>query len=346
MGSHRLYVGTIGEGLFRSLDGGETFTRACEGMFVECHVRALAVHPRDPRNLYLGTEQGLFVSRDGADHWTRVESPLDGRQIWSILLLPHAPEVMLVGTCPARLFRSEDAGLSWQEARVTMEQHCPRIMHTRVTSLLADPAALDTVWAGVEIDGLYRSRDAGRTWEKTGSGLSSQDIHALAIADGPRQSRHFLAATNNDLNLSTDNGATWKPLGIAKWMPWSYCRTLAQPSGRPEIVLLGNGDAPPGSAGDIGRSCDGGLTWQPSLSRKTHALLVDDRRDSDAHQVVPISMPRANSTIWNFAVSDADPNLIYASSVSGEIYRSTDQGATWHKLAREFGEIRALAWTP
>src|SRR5205823_9250435 len=85
---HRLYVGTIGEGLWRSSDGGETFVRASDGMFVECHVRALAVHPRDPRLLYLGSEQGLFHSTDGADHWTRVESPLNGRQLWSICLLP------------------------------------------------------------------------------------------------------------------------------------------------------------------------------------------------------------------------------------------------------------------
>src|SRR5262245_19538425 len=107
---HRLYVGTIGEGLWRSTDGGETFVRACDGMFVECHVRALAVHPDDAHVLYLGTEQGLFCSTNGADHWSRVESPLNGLQIWSLLLLPQHPEVILAGTCPSRLFRSEDAG--------------------------------------------------------------------------------------------------------------------------------------------------------------------------------------------------------------------------------------------
>src|SRR5262245_50272081 len=57
---HHVYVGTIGEGLWRSKDGGETFSRACDGMFVECHVRALSVHPRDDRVLLLGCELGLF----------------------------------------------------------------------------------------------------------------------------------------------------------------------------------------------------------------------------------------------------------------------------------------------
>jgi photosystem II stability/assembly factor-like uncharacterized protein len=327
---HRLYVGTIGEGLFRSLDGGETFARACEGMFVECHVRALAVHPRDPKVIFLGSEQGLFRTIDSANQWSRVESPLDGRQVWCILLsqrpvanAPGSDNVMVVGTCPAGLFLSEDGGKSWSMPTVRMLQNCPRIMQTRVTCLAADPEDPKTFWAGVEIDGIFRSRDSGRTWEPVGQGLSSRDIHALGFGAAGNGSWTMLAATNNDLNLSTNRGEAWQPMGIGKVMPWSYCRTLGQPIGRSAELLLGNGDAPPGSAGLIGRSTDGGRTWSPA------------------------DMPgRANSTIWNFAVHAADPSLIYAASVSGEIYRSTDAGQSWIKLAREFGEIRALAWTP
>src|SRR5688572_11991346 len=95
---HTLYVGTIGEGVFRSRDHGDSFRRAMDGdIFVESAVRALAVHPADPATLYLGTEHGLFRSRNGADSWEPVESPLKGLQVWSILLWPGRPEVMLVG---------------------------------------------------------------------------------------------------------------------------------------------------------------------------------------------------------------------------------------------------------
>jgi len=323
MQPHRLYVGTIGEGLFRSTDGGGTFVRACNGMFVECHVRALVAHPRNLRTLYLGSEQGLFRSTDGAVSWTRVESPLNGLQIWSLLVLPHAPDTILVGTCPSRLFRSEDGGRTWSEPPVGIIQECRGLIYTRVTTLVHDPSDPDTVWAGVEIDGLYRSRDRGQTWRKVGRGLSSEDIHALAIVPGNDRPKQIVAATNNDLNLSTDDGETWQPQQINHAMPWSYCRTLAQKCRQPEVVFLGNGDSPPGSAGIIGRSADGGRTW--------HAAQMPSR---------------ANSTIWNFATHPTDPELIYASSVSGELYRSTDGGESWSKLTREFGEIRALAWTP
>jgi photosystem II stability/assembly factor-like uncharacterized protein len=320
MNSHRLYVGTIGEGLWRSLDGGETFARTCEGMFVECHVRALAVHPRDDRILYLGSERGLFRTSNGADHWSRVESPLNGQQIWSILLLPAAPEVILVGTCPSRLYRSADGDGSWSECGVGMLQECPRIMETRVTSLCAHPGDAHTVWAGVEIDGVYRSRDGGRSWQAVGKGLSSQDIHALAFV--PENGR-LLASTNNDVNVSLDEGETWQPLQMRQQLPLPYFRGLALRCGQPEVVLLGNGDGPPGTTGLVARSQDGGRSWQAA------------------------QMPgRANSTMWHFAVHPADPELVYASSVSGQVYRSGDGGKSWQKLGREFGEIRALTWTP
>lgn len=322
---HRIYVGTIGEGLWRSTDGGATFTRASDGMFVECHVRALVVHPHAPRTLYLGSEQGLFRSTDGADSWSCVESPLNGLQVWSLLLLARNPDVIVVGTCPPRLFHSADGGCTWTEPAIRIEQECPRILHNRVTTLVADGVDAEGVWAGVEIDGLYRSRDEGRTWRKAhGKGLSSQDIHAVAVVPaGNDEPKRLLAATNNDLNLSLDDGETWEPLRVGGALPWSYCRGLAQRCGRPEEVLLGNGNGPPGSEGVVARSTDGGRSWQPAV------------------------MPgRANSTLWNFAVHPADPELVYASSVSGEVYRSADGGATWEKLPREFGEIRALAWAP
>jgi photosystem II stability/assembly factor-like uncharacterized protein len=317
---HRLYVGTIGEGLWRSIDGGESFTRASDGMFVECHVRALAAHPRDDRVLFLGSEQGLFRSDDGADNWRRVESPLDGLQIWSILLVPAAPEVLLVGTCPARLFRSADGGRTWAEAAAAMRPDCPRIIHTRVTALCARPDDAQTAWAGVEIDGLYRSRDGGRSWEPVGKGLSSPDVHALAFMPGAGR---LLASTNNDVNESLDEGETFRPLHLPQTLPLKYYRGLTPCSGRPDRLLLGVGDGPPGTTGLVAQSADGGRTWQSA------------------------AMPgRANSTVWNFAAHPADPDLVYASSVSGQLYRSADGGASWAKLPREFGEIRALAWTP
>ncbi len=210
-----------------------------------------------------------------------------------------------------------------------MKADCPRILHNRVTTVTADPDDPMLLWAGVEIDGLYRSRDAGISWEAAGTGLSSRDIHDLLFIPGPGGTT-MLAATNNDLNSSTDGGDSWQPLRLHERLPWPYYRRLAQPSGRPRTLLLGTGNGPPGSAGTVARSLDGGSTWQ--------ALPLGDARSPGGSL--------ANSTMWNFAVHKANPALLYTSSVSGQLYRSLDQGETWQKCPREFGEIRALAWAP
>ncbi len=318
MTGHRLYVGTIGQGVFRSLDHGESFLRAAEGMFVEVDVRALVVDPADGRTLYLGGEEGLYVSRDGADTWQRVFAPPDREAVWCVALSAGR---IVVGTCPSRVFVSEDGGKTWSGARTEMTVECPRIRHTRVTCLLIDPDDADHLWAGVEIDGIHESRDGGRSFHRVGTGLTSTDIHGLAVVPSG-SGRRFYATTNRDLNASAD-GHAWHSVGIDKSLPWAYCRGISVVRGEPRTLLLGNGTGPPGWEGVIGRSTDGGETWAEA------------------------KMPsRANSTIWTFAMHDADPKLIYAASVSGQVYRSLDAGASWDRLRREFGEIRALAWAP
>lgn len=320
---HRLYVGCIGEGVFRSLDHGDTFRRACDGMpFVECDVRAMVVDPLRPEVLYVGNEEGVFVSRDGADTWQQLPVELRGLRVWSLHVDGRRPGRLLAGVSPASIFRSEDGGQTWKRAETRMQPDCPRIRYTRVTCLVADLDDPDHLWAGVEIDGVHESRDGGKSWQRIGEGLTSQDIHGLAVVPGAPGAKRLLATTNRDLNSSEDGGQTWQAVGLAQSLPWIYCRALAQRSGAPEVVFLGGGDGPPGSAGMIVRSADAGRTWARMLPALT------------------------NSTIWNYAVHEADRELVYASSVSGQVYHSADGGETWGKLAREFGEIRALAWTP
>jgi hypothetical protein len=50
--------------------------------------------------------------------------------------------------------------------------------------------------------------------------------------------------------------------------------------------------------------------------------------------------------VWGLATHPADANRIVAFSLFGEVYVSEDAGASWRKIAREFGEIRAAVWVP
>lgn len=318
-----LYAGTVGEGVWRSTDGGTTWNRASKGMFVECDVRALAVHPRNPMVLLAGTNEGVFRTENAGDDWQRLDGPLNDLITWSLLVVPHAPDTILAGTRPARIYRSTDGGKTWQRAEANLAQDCPGIRFNRVTILKPDPFEPDRLWAGVEIDGVWTSTDAGRSWGRVGQGLSSADIHGLVIVPMPDRRRLLAATTNNDLNLSTDDGQTWQPQQVGDRFGHAYCRGLAQRPDNPATLYLGNGDGPPGSVGAAWRSTDGARNWQR------------------------LSLPATpNSTIWDYALHPGEPERVYAYSLSGEVYHSPDGGGHWEKLLREFGEIRSFAWTP
>ena len=62
-GDERVLVGTVGEGLYVSDDGGATFKRPSNnGLYIEGEVRALAAHPGNPSRIYAGTHAGVYRS--------------------------------------------------------------------------------------------------------------------------------------------------------------------------------------------------------------------------------------------------------------------------------------------
>jgi photosystem II stability/assembly factor-like uncharacterized protein len=320
-----LYAGTMGQAVWRSLDGGETFRQIRTGMFLEAEVRALAVHPQDPQTLYAGTDAGLFRTTDGGDQWERLPGPFDagegwqaGVLIWSLLIHPQHPDTIFVGVCPPALYRSDNGGASWQRLDVPLKPDCPPISFSRVTCLVADPVDADSLWMGVEIDGLWRSRDGGATWQRSDAGMSSADIHSVAILPGSPKT--LIAATNNDLNISQDDGATWQPQRVIDRFLDDYCRGLLVKANDPNVLYVGNGTGPPGNEGAIQISRDAGHTWRA------------------AQLPVP-----TNSTVWTFATHASAPDLIYAATVLGQLFKTEDGGETWSKCRHEFGEVRSLA---
>src|SRR5215470_16624104 len=109
-----ILVATAGQGVLSSADDGRTWYRISLGQDIEFDavVRCLAVHPDDPRVIYAGADAGL-VRSDDAVTWHRVDSPMNGRQVWSLAIDPGDPARILAGTgAPSRaaVFRTTDSG--------------------------------------------------------------------------------------------------------------------------------------------------------------------------------------------------------------------------------------------
>ena len=313
-----IYTGTVGQSVWRSRDGGESWERATQGMFSEADIRALEVSPDNAAVLLAGTEAGLYRTEDGGDTWAAVNSPMNELQIWALAIDPTNPDTVYAGTCPSALFRTRDGGKSWQELDVELADECVGVpIVPRVTSIVIDPDDSQTVYAGIEVDGMRISRDGGDTWREGSDGLSSLDIHGLAVVPGPTKT--LVASTNNDVCLTTDM-QNWTPLNVRSHYPWPYCRGVLHQSNGDSSIWVGAGNGPPGDEGGLFHSSDLGETWERA----------------DLGGV-------ANSTIWAVVSNPVLPDWIVAYSVAGQLYRSTDRGHSWTKLEREFGEVRAVA---
>ena len=325
VGDYTICVGTVGAGISRSPDGGETWERIISTLDPECDVRALTLFPNDPHRVLAGSEQGVYLSDDNGAIWEKLDSPMAGQEVWSIGIDPTDTNTIFVGARPD-VFRSRNGGQSWDKLPVGVSNPCP-IGIPKVTVMMVDPRDRRTIWAGIEVDGIYKSLDGGDSWlrlPEMGSDAFYGDIHGMDITPGATTS--IYATTPYGIGTSTDEGESWQWQEFPLYHPedrWSYCRGMMRKSDDPNTIFVGNGESFPKMNGAIQMTKDGGRTWAP----------------------VPLPV-KPNSYIYWFTSHASVPNVIIAASHYGELYKSVDGGTSWEKLEQQFGEIRTLALMP
>jgi len=318
--NYSICLGTVGWGVWHSPDSGQSWTRHRAPFPLNSRIQALVAHPTQPHTVLAGGDTGLFASYDGGMQWERVGAAGALPTIWSLTIDPVDPDILFAGTRPAGVYRSRDGGWRWERLAVDIAPECS-IGTPFVTGLVVDPDDHRRVWAGVEIDGVFRSLDGGDTWTHLKTGLYDPDIHAVTIAQ--TQPKRLYASTAREVFISDDLGDTWESLEIREKWPLPYARGLAVKTDDPRVLFAGCGETTTGEKGHVLRTTDFGQRWE----------------------ILPLpSQP--NATMWGLATHPANANRIVAFSLFGEVYVTEDAGASWRKIAREFGEIRAAAWVP
>jgi photosystem II stability/assembly factor-like uncharacterized protein len=220
-----VHVASYG-GVYTTEDGGNTWTLQKEGLRSGESLVDIAVAPSRPSTLYVvgGLPSGVcgegsnclvqslvFRSNDGGGRWRRTRLQLPPFDDWeSLLIHPKRPGTVWIGG--HGLYRSLDAGVTWMRLGSGLQG--------KVTDLVLDPSAPDTLYAAVLSQGsgnVFRSRDGGVSWQPASLGLPGAEIRNLAV--DPARPATIYAATSAGIAVTDNGGKRWRMLGGTKVSP-------------------------------------------------------------------------------------------------------------------------------
>jgi photosystem II stability/assembly factor-like uncharacterized protein len=217
-------AGSLGNGVYRSPDGGETWAHM--GLEDTRFIHRVVVHPQDPDIVFVAApghrwgpneERGLYRTVDGGKTWEKV------------------------------LYIDEDTGVT----EVAMEAN-GRILYAAAWQRRRH--AWGNLTGGPK-SGIYRSMDGGTTWEKLGGGLPQGILGKIAIAIAKSSPNVVYAAigdTDGGLYRSEDRGTTWARVNDIRTSYW-YGTIYVDPLNENKVWVMG-------TLLDV--SIDGGKTFE------------------------------------------------------------------------------------
>jgi photosystem II stability/assembly factor-like uncharacterized protein len=203
----------------------------------------------------------------------------------------------------------------------------------RVLAVSGVPSEPGHFYFGSVNGGVWESTNAGRTWRPIFDSIPVGSIGALAVA--PSNPRVIYAGTGEadmrsdiaqgkGVYRSDDRGATWRFVGLGDTQQIGRIQVDPSNADVAWVAALGHPYGPNAERG-IFRTRDGGAHWTKVLGPDTNTGAIDVVLAPDDPQVVYAALWQTRRTPWNIYPPSNGPG-------SG-LYRSTDGGATWSKLA-------------
>ena len=199
----RLYMSTDGNGIYRSDDGGATWSMTA-GPPPE-YGYGLAVDPTDPGVVYAGGNGKLMKTADGGGTWTDITGTMPHAWFMDVVVDPTSHLTVYAASQGGGVFKSTDGGGTWNKISTGLPQQV-------VNMLLLDPWAHTTLYAGTASSGLYMTSDGGATWTPSSGSPQYFSWGGGLVADPGTPGTLYAAARGNDVFKSTDGGTTWQAI--------------------------------------------------------------------------------------------------------------------------------------
>jgi len=367
---NRLFVAVLGHpygpneerGLYRSTDGGQTFTKV---LYKDEDTGAIDVvlDPKNPNVVYCalwaarqapwengafqGPNSGLYKSSDGGATWTQLGGGLpttkEGLGRIGIGIAPSDPNRLFVTTDvngDGRVYRSDDAGAHWM--RPTLD---PRIA-TRPSDfaeIKVDPRDPNTVYSAAVVT--WKSTDAGVTWSALRGAPGGDDYHRVWIS--PERPGTILIASDQGAIVTVNGGQTW-----SSWynQPTAQFYHVSTDNAFPYRVCGAQQES--GSVCIQSRGDYGAITfreWTPVGVEEYGYVAPDpldpdlvyggkvsrwDRRTRQVQQIAPKAFRSADYRVLRTApvlFSPLNPHALYFAS--NVVWRTLNGGTSWTQLS-------------
>jgi photosystem II stability/assembly factor-like uncharacterized protein len=352
-------VPTEPRGLFKTINGGKSWTKTLADTDGSSGVADIEAAPEDARILYAALnpppgepgqrdqagDSRVYLSTDEGSSWKQAGTeglPARGRGRIGLAVIPGTSGRGVFAIMNQGLYRSNDSGATWQKATKD-----PRILGSWYFSrVFVDPNHPEVVY--VMQTCTYRSNDGGKTFFAFRGAPSGEDHHILWIAPD----------ASNRMILGTDQGAIISVNGGETWTDW-----LNQPTGQLYHVTTDNAFpyhayAAQQDSGTIvvpNRSDYGQITYRDWFSTggfesgyiapdPLNANLIYSigwfgtvfRLDRTTGQIATVFVPPANyQTVWEtpLVYDPRDPHTLYYGS---QYLLKTSNGAvTWDVISQD-----------
>ena len=363
-----VYVGTgelnyaidnyYGAGMFKSTDGGASWSQAGSTGGVGSRVSQIAINPLNTSNLYVSGSLGVCVTTNGGSTWSASTS---GSNANCVIINPRNPLVAYttVGAYASNTVKkSTDGGATWNTIMNGLPASIAR------TQLAMAPSDTNVLYASVAnpsgygLLGLYESTDGGGSWTLKSSSpnyLGGQGWYDNAVTVSPAASSTVIVG-GLDIYSSTTSGTS-----LTQRTNWAT--GSSSQFSHADIHFLGyNGTVLYcGSDGGVYRSTNDGASWTDLNA--TLSTLQFQSADYDPTSLLKIyggtqdnnkENTTNGGTVWNQVttgdggytiVDPVNTNVVYGQYVDGSIQRSVNSGGSYAEI-RPSGSSGGLFYNP